>query len=154
MSLDVHLYLEGHTTKADTEPRIFIRENGQTKQISREAWDERYPGREPVAVMPTDADEETTRVYHDNITHNLNTMAKEAGLYEPLWRPEEINVTQAAALLPLLREGLLRLMESPQHFAQCNPENGWGTYDGLLTFVRGYIVACVLYPDARVSVSR
>ena len=38
MSLDVYLYLEGHTTKADTEPRIFIREDGQTKQISREEW--------------------------------------------------------------------------------------------------------------------
>lgn len=152
MSLDVYLFLEGATHHFDSAPQIFIREDGQTKRISREEWDARYPGREPVVVIPTD--EKDTCVYHDNITHNLNTMAKEAELYEPLWRPEEINVTQAAALLPLLREGLLRLMESPEHFAQFTPDNGWGTYDGLLTFLRGYIVACVLYPNATISVSR
>ena len=27
------------------------------------------------------------RVYDANITHNLNSMASEAGCYEALWRP-------------------------------------------------------------------
>ena len=152
MSLDVYLSLEGATHHFDAVPQIFIRERGQTKQISREEWDLFYPGREPVTMTATD--EEDSRVYHDNITHNLNTMAKEAGLYDQLWRPEEIGIAQASALLPLLRDGLLRLMDDPARFQHFNPSNGWGTYDGLLTFVRGYIVACVLYPAAHVSVSR
>lgn len=29
-----------------------------------------------------------------NITHNLNNMAKEVGLYEVLWRPEEMGLLQ------------------------------------------------------------
>ena len=30
-----------------------------------------------------------------NITHNLNKMASELGVYEHLWRPDEIGVTKA-----------------------------------------------------------
>lgn len=30
---------------------IFVRENGMTKEISREEWDRRNPGREPVRVI-------------------------------------------------------------------------------------------------------
>ncbi len=34
-------------------------------------------------------------VYISNVTHNLNKMAGEAGIYEALWRPEEIGITHA-----------------------------------------------------------
>lgn len=37
-----------------------------------------------------------TEVCALNITHNLGRMAKEAGIYQHLWRPEEIGVTKAA----------------------------------------------------------
>jgi hypothetical protein len=32
--------------------------------------------------------------------------------------------------------------------------NGWGDYDGFITFVRDYLEACEQYPDANVRVSR
>ena len=92
--------------------------------------------------------------YSANITHNLNEMADAAGFYMALWRPEEIGIKTAAELLPLLRAGLTELVADPARFLAFNPENGWGSYNNLVKFVRAYIVACEMYPDATVEVSR
>ena len=40
-----------------------------------------------------------TEVYSANITHNLGLMAEEAGIYQPLWRPEELGIKTAAGLI-------------------------------------------------------
>lgn len=34
-----------------------------------------------------------TTIYEDSITHNLNKMADCAGIYQHLWRPEEIGIS-------------------------------------------------------------
>jgi hypothetical protein len=81
-------------------------------------------------------------------------MAAEAGLYEALWRPETIGVALARELVALLRDGLARLQSEPARFQMHSPENGWGTYEGLVRFVANYLAACERYPDAKVSVSR
>lgn len=93
-------------------------------------------------------------VYSDNITHNLSKMAQEAGLYDALWRPEENGITHAYQLIPILEEGLAKLRADPQHFEQFNPENGWGNYVGLVTFVRDYLDACKEHPGAQVRSCR
>jgi hypothetical protein len=93
-------------------------------------------------------------VYEANITHNLNTMAQEAGLYQALWRPDEISVKKAGELVSILRSGLDDLKVNPERFKKHNPENGWGDYDGLVRFVTNYLAACEQYPDAIVQVSR
>ena len=152
MSLDVYLNLPGRIGPAqEPRPRIFVREEGKTREISREEWDRRYPGREPVTLTSATPPE---RVYQDNITHNLNTMADEAGLYDALWRPEALGITKASQLLGYLRSGLQLLREEPERFRAFNPGNGWGTYEGLVAFVANYLTACEQYPEAEVSVSR
>lgn len=93
-------------------------------------------------------------VFTANITHNLNTMAREAGIYEALWRPEEIPVTVAGGLIPLLREGLAKLEAEPDRFRAFNPPNKWGSYEGLVAFVRRYLAACLEFPDATVRACR
>lgn len=93
-------------------------------------------------------------VHNTNITHNLGKMAKEAGIYEALWRPEEIGVQWAYELAPLLRDGIERLEAEPIFFQQFNPENGWGSYEGLLQAVKNLYAACMENPDANVSVWR
>jgi hypothetical protein len=98
--------------------------------------------------------EEREEYYSRNITHNLNTMAGEAGIYEALWRPEEIGITKAAELIEPLRKGLNALQSEPDRFKKHNPENGWGNYDGLVSFVRDYLRACEETPDAEIYVSR
>ena len=156
MSLDVYLYMPKTETKPNPiREAIFIRENGQTKEITRKEWDERYPGREPsvVTVGGTD-DSEDECVFEYNITHNLGTMAELAGVYKAIWRPEEIDVTHAFQLIPLLEQGLKFLSENEVECQKVAPSNGWGTWAGLLTFVGEYLDACRKYPQAVISVSR
>ena len=95
-----------------------------------------------------------TTIYDRNITHNLNKMADEAGIYKHLWRPEEIEITKAAQLIEPLREGLSLLLSDPDRFKKFEPENKWGDYDGLVDFVREYLAVCEENPNASVNVSR
>ena len=151
MSLDV--YLHGETPQpVSRAPRIFIREDGARQEIAREAWEARYPGREPVSCVADETD--TTKVYWANITHNLGVMATAAGLYGALWRPEEAGITYASELIAPLRAGLAALKAAPATFTPFNPTNGWGHYDQFVCFVAAYLEACERYPEAKVSVSR
>lgn len=94
------------------------------------------------------------RFYWANITHNLNKMADAAGIYEPLWRPEEIGITVAAQLIEPLKEGLERLTAKPHEYKLLNPSNGWGDYGGLVSFIANYLDACIKCPHATVRASR
>lgn len=89
-----------------------------------------------------------------NITHNLTAMAREAGIYEACWEPEEIGITKAVQLIEPLRKGLKLLKAEPYRFQTFNPKNGWGDYDGFVRWIQKYLEACEQYPDADVSVSR
>ena len=93
-------------------------------------------------------------VHSSNITHNLAPMASEAGIYEHLWRPEEIGITTAQQLIEPLSKGLALLKSDPERFRALNPENGWGSYDALVEFVQRYLTACAIDPDAKVEASR
>ena len=95
-----------------------------------------------------------TEVYWANITHNLGRMAEAAGIYKHLWRPEEIGITTANQLIEPLTTGLALLESDPPRFRQYNAENGWGTYEHFVPFVRKYLAACIENPDATIRVSR
>jgi hypothetical protein len=97
---------------------------------------------------------EAEELYSANITHNLNSMAEEAGIYEHLWRPDEIGITKASELIIPLRIGLALLQAEPARFEEFNASNGWGLYENFVPFVRKYLAACERFPDATVSVSR
>jgi len=152
MSLDVYLTMPSGGALADA-PReaIFVREGGQTVEISRDEWNERYPDREPVTVQTQTGGGE---VFSANITHNLGKMASEAGIYKHLWRPDEIGITKARELIEPLTDGLALMQTDPDRFEALNPENGWGSYDGFVPWIAKYLEACRTYPDADVSVWR
>jgi hypothetical protein len=95
-----------------------------------------------------------TEVYSRNITHNLNKMAMEAGIYEALWRPEEIGIVRADQLIEPLTVGLEKLKADPERFKEFNATNGWGMYDNLIDFVEDYLQACKENPDAAVRACR
>lgn len=95
-----------------------------------------------------------TTIYDANITHNLNKMAEEAGIYEHLWRPEEIGVTKAQQLIAPLRAGLELMKADPARFKKHNASNGWGMYEHFVPFVEKYLAACEENPNATVEVSR
>jgi hypothetical protein len=148
MSLDV--YLESTEPFQVDGPQIYIREDGATKQISREEWDRRFPGKEPATIES----EGTEPAYSGNITHNLGRMAAAAGIYQHLWRPEELGITKAKELIEPLKGGLATLRADPERFKTYNPSNGWGSYDGLVQFVSDYLLACQAHPNAPVRVWR
>lgn len=125
MSLDV--YLTYHTTE--------------------EIECERCHGKGQVLPDPDD-------VFESNITHNLNRMAKEAGISQHLWHPDAIGITKAAELIEPLTAGLALLRSDPARFKAFDASNGWGRYGHLVTFVEEYLAACKRHPDADVSVSR
>jgi hypothetical protein len=95
-----------------------------------------------------------TTVYTDNITHNLGKMAQEAGVYYPLWRPEEIGLTKAGELVPFLRAGLHILKAKPEEFRVFDAPNGWGRHEHLVAFLEAYLSACESHPDGDLEVSR
>lgn len=98
--------------------------------------------------------EEAEELFWANITHNLGAMAKQAGIYKPLWRPEEIGIEKAGHLIKPLKKGLSLLKQNPEKFMEFNPSNGWGDYDGLIKFVESYLAACVEHPSATIYISR
>ena len=100
-------------------------------------------------------------VYSGNITHNLGKMASEVKLsngmtlYQVLWRPDEqVGLKYAKDISDLLDEGWNILMADPEHFKKFDPDNGWGSYEGLEKFVYNYRNACWDNPDAELSISR
>lgn len=111
-------------------------------------------------------------LYDANITHNLNTMADHAGLYNALWRPyrlmpeyvegdheaerkfEDSVKVLALDLIPTIENGLKDLKSRPEYFRQFDSPNGWGTYENLVRFTEEYLDALKSYPDAIVEVSR
>lgn len=151
MSLDIYLKVN-EEIEIKNSSGIFIRENGSTIEISREEWDKRYPDREPVVFNREDTT--TNIVYHTNITHNLGTMASIAGIYEVLWKPEEIGIDKAEQLIPILKIGLEQLKRNPEEYKKYNPSNGWGNYEGFCIFIENYIIACETYPEATIEISR
>jgi hypothetical protein len=101
-----------------------------------------------------------TSVYSGNVTHNLGKMAGEVKLsndktlYDILWRPEEHGFYFAREISELLDEGWNILLSDPEKYKRYNPENGWGSYEGLCDFVYRYRNACWDNPEAELSISR
>ena len=114
----------------------------------------------------------TGSLFEANITHNLTTMAQEAGIYDALWRPYKLHqdffvyagedeyyfegscTITAEMLIPALREGLIKLQSDPEYYKQFNSPNGWGLYEHFVPFVEKVLNACEKYPEAIVDVCR
>uniref|UniRef100_A0A6M3IMA8 Uncharacterized protein n=1 Tax=viral metagenome TaxID=1070528 RepID=A0A6M3IMA8_9ZZZZ len=93
-------------------------------------------------------------LFSANITHNLNTMAAEAGIYKHLWRPDEIEITQAKQLIEPLQKGLDLMKSDPKRFKEFDAPNKWGLYINFVPWVENYLRACRENPEAFVEVSR
>ena len=71
------------------------------------------------------------RVFDANITHNLTTMADKAGIYGPVWRPEEVGIVVASQLIEPLRKGIDTAMADPAMrsslICMCNSDRKWAS---------------------------
>lgn len=92
-------------------------------------------------------------VYWANITHNLNSMAEAAGIYQCLWHPKELGIYEAKQLIEPLTKGIELLKSDPERFEKFDAPNGWGTYVQFVPWLDKLLVACREHPSATVSVS-
>jgi len=93
-------------------------------------------------------------VFACNVTHNLGAMAEEAGIYQAIWRPEELGITHANGLIDIIEPGLKLMKEDPERFKKLDPANGWGSYDRFVPWIEEYLQALKKNPDAKVDVWR
>jgi|SRR6476620_2308570 len=156
MSLDVYLRLDRPV--ADVAPNkgtgIFVRDNGSTREITEAEWYELNPARDPYRLTESVLEDDEDEVFSANITHNLGKMAQEAGIYQHLWRPDELGITKARELIEPLRNNIDLMEREPERFKAFDSPNGWGLYIHFMPWLHRYLAACEEYPDATVSVSR
>jgi hypothetical protein len=93
-------------------------------------------------------------VFTQNITHNLTLMAKKAGIYYALWRPEERGYVYAKDIIKILERGLSKLKTRPDIYETFNPSNGWGTRKDFVLFVEEVLIACKKHPGTTITISR
>lgn len=94
-------------------------------------------------------------LYSAKITHNCIPMAEEAGLYIPIWRPEEVKFSTAIEKIWMeVGMGATDLLSRPSHYKALESSNGLGTYKDFVVFVLFYLEALRKYPEASVHVCR
>jgi hypothetical protein len=86
--------------------------------------------------------------YWDGMTYNLAPMFRKAGFYDQLQRR-----LLAVELLPLVETGLADMTERAGEYMGLNPPNGWGDYDGAVSFTVALLDACRSNPSATVRFS-
>jgi len=105
-------------------------------------------------VYLDEPNQDSTTLWTRNITHNVDSMAIAAGIYECIWRPETVGIVIAAQLVYPLQQGLMKLRTEREKIQPLEPSNGWGSYEGFVDFVRAYLSAACENPLALVKVWR
>ncbi len=93
-------------------------------------------------------------VYSANITHNLGKMAEALGIYQHLWRPEELNITSAGQLIRPLEAAIENLIMNKERYSRYDAPNGWGTVDQFIPFLEKLLEKCKEHPDATIEIDR
>lgn len=155
MSLDLYIIAPEPVVRKGTG--VFIRDNGKTRELTTiEEVRSHFPDADISDIKEREFIEEY--VWHENITHNMNTMAKHCpvgsnSLYEYLWRPEEIGFLKVTSdYVSGLTQGYLYLKSHKDELMQYNPPidpdtgQSWGSYDLLLNFCLS-LINCLLTLD-------
>ena len=136
MSLDITFY-----DNVPSSPVYYTRQDGSTAVIS-----DLYEDKEVASI---------------NITHNLNKMAQAVSiddrttLYDVLWHGNELAIPIKLGkdfIKPLLI-ALPILKENSENLKKFNPANGWGSYEGLISFTEKCLGYALIYQDSTVSFS-
>ena len=138
MSLDLYFWKKGINVQEISDKISNLYEKKRVIQEEIEQLEDEYDDAKLASI---------------NITHNLNKMAKAAGLYEVLWRSEENGITSTSQMIPILEKGIKKLEANPEKYKALNPPNGWGNYENLVSFCRSALRWCHEYPDAVIEVN-
>jgi hypothetical protein len=92
-----------------------------------------------------------TNVVEQNITHNLNKMWHEAGIYYALYNCAG---KTAASVLPILENGLFLMLNDPERFKKLDSPNGWGLYENAVPWLTKLIAGFKEYPEGIIGVDK
>ena len=90
----------------------------------------------------------TISLYKDHYTGNVWQMWAKAGVDEALYAT---NGVEAAAIIPILEDGIADMELRVDAYSALNPPNGWGNYEGALELLHGLLAACKRDPKALIS---
>jgi hypothetical protein len=88
-------------------------------------------------------------LYSANITHNVNDMWMEAGVYDALYNSEG---DEAGKHLQVLAKGIKDMSENPEKYEAMDSPNGWGSYKHALPWLQKWYVACYSHPKAIIGI--
>ena len=78
-------------------------------------------------------------VYEVNVTYNVGTMLRRAGVHPRLLNGQTVRVVR-----PVIEHATILMAENSEYFGRFDAENGWGTFDtthemmrNLDTYLRG-----------------
>lgn len=84
-----------------------------------------------------------------NYTYNCSPMWRKAG-----WNHEQFEGKRASEMAPFLAYAITAMSVNPAEYKAMNPLNGWGDYDGCLSFLRDLLTDCLEHPDGIVEMWR
>ncbi len=81
-----------------------------------------------------------------NYTYNTSPMLYDVGID---WK--ELTGKPLSEVVPILQAGLEKLKANPEKYEAMNPENGWGSYEGLVAKLTQIIEEYKQYPKAELG---
>lgn len=93
------------------------------------------------------------RVFDSNYTSNCSMMWDAAGCPLREWACDKRGVRTAETLIEPLRAAIAAMEADPAKYEAMNPDNGWGSYQTVLPWLRSILSACEQHPKARLHVS-
>jgi hypothetical protein len=82
-----------------------------------------------------------------NLTFNLSKMMTAANVH-----PDILKGKTGKEIIPILRKAWSELIKDPDKFKRYNPPNGWGSYEGLLTWLKETVETAEEHLDAKFAV--
>jgi hypothetical protein len=92
--------------------------------------------------------EEAEVKYVGNITYNIAPMVKKACGMTFLDMEGKI----ATEVAQILKKGMVAMIERPEEFEALNPDNGWGNFEDLLSYMKLFWSLCRKHPSCVVEV--
>ncbi len=137
MSLDLYIISPEPIKKKTTG--VFYRKDGRTLECETiEQVKTAFPDCDLSEI--TVHEYETDEYWHGNLTHNLTQMAAEVKadgytLYDLMWHPDDHGFVYVTYEYVELVNRMVDILDDldPEVIIKTTPENGWGTYDLLLS---------------------
>lgn len=95
-------------------------------------------------------EEITTEVFESNYTYNVSDMLRRALRKDGI---NQFHGKKASECIETLEKGIADMKENKSDYEAMNPENGWGSYTGILKVLEKMLSKCKEYPNAEFVIS-